>query len=229
MQLGTPTAGGNVAVQYNITGGGSVWSSGIINSDSDKFKIEPNTSLGDASTGLTITTSGLFGINNQSPGASLDMDNTTDGIALSSGNTANRPASALRWIRYNSNMSGLETRIASGSSWHVLNSSKPVNLTAGTALGTAPTITINNGTEMAYTVSLTVGTAPTANAVIFTRTFPDTWSVAPTVVFSAANQVTASEITKFYVDTQTTGQYTIRVNGTLSTPQTYKLNIILRN
>lgn len=125
-------------------------------------------------------------------------------------------------------MSGLETRTAS-STWHVLNSSQSVLLGAGLGLGTSPTITINNGTEMSYTVSLTVGTAPTANAVIFTRTFPNTWSVAPTVVFSAANQVTASEITKFYVDTQTTGQYTIRVNGTLSTPQTYKLNIILRN
>jgi hypothetical protein len=229
LQLGATSGGtGDAVVQYNITGGGSTWIEGVDNSDTDKFKIQPTSSLGGVSTGLTITTGGLFGINNQSPGASIDMDNTTDGIALSSGNTANRPASGLRWLRYNSSMFGLETKTTTGG-WHVLNSSQSVNLGAGTALGTAPTITINNGTEMAYTVSLTVGTAPVANAVIYTRTFPSTWSVAPTVVFSAANQVTASEITKFYVDTQTTGQYTIRVNGTLSTPQTYKLNVIVRN
>jgi hypothetical protein len=229
LQLGATSGGtGDAVVQYNITGGGATWSEGVDNSDSDKFKIQPTSSLGGVSTGLTITTGGLFGINNQSPGASIDMDATTDGIALSSGNTANRPATGLRWLRYNSNMAGLETRTAS-SNWHVLNSSNSVTLVAGGALGSSPTITVNNGSEMAYTVSLTVGTAPVANAVIYTRTFPNTWSVAPTIVFSAANQVTASEITKFYVDTQTTGQYTIRVNGTLSTPQTYKLNVIIRN
>jgi hypothetical protein len=125
-------------------------------------------------------------------------------------------------------MAGLETRTAS-SDWHVLNSSQSVLLGAGLGLGSTPTITVNNGAEMAYTVSLFVGAAPTANAVIYTRTFPNTWSVAPTVVFSAANQVTASEITKFYVDAQTTGSYTIRANGTLTAGQTYKLNVIIRN
>jgi hypothetical protein len=228
LQLGATSGGtGDPVVQYNITGGGNVWVGGIDNSDADKFKIQPTSAIGSTATGLTITTGGLVGINNQSPGASIDMDNTTDGIALSSGNTANRPTSGLRWLRYNSSMSGLETRTASAN-WHVLNSSQSVALGAGLALGTTPTITIT-GAEMAYSVTLLIGTAPTANAVIYTRTFPNAWSVAPTVVFSAANQLTASEITKFYVDTQTTGSYTIRANGTLTAGQTYKLNVIIRN
>lgn len=229
LQVNTASAGGDPAVQYNLVGAATKWIHGIDNSsEGNSFKLQPFAQLGDGATGLTITTAGLFGINKEAPGASIDMDATTDGIALSSGNTANRPASSLRWLRYNSSMLGLETRTASAN-WHVLNSSQSVSLAAGGALGSAPTITINGGTEMAYTVSLRAGTSPTANAVIYTRTFPNTWSVAPTVVFSAANQLTASEITKFYVDTQTTGSYTIRANGTLTAGQTYKLNVIIRN
>lgn len=229
LQVNTASAGGDPAVQYNLVGAATKWIHGIDNSsEGNSFKLQPFAQLGGGATGLTITTDGKFGINKEGPGASIDMDATTDGIALSSGNTANRPASSLRWLRYNSSMSGLETRTASAN-WHVLNSSQSVSLTAGAALGTAPTITINNGTEMAYTVSLTVGTAPTANAVIFTRTFPNTWSVAPTPMVFQANQLTASEYNKFYVDTQTTGQYTIRANGTLTAGQTYKLNIQVRN
>jgi hypothetical protein len=229
LQVNTAAVGGDPAVQYNLVGATTKWIHGIDNSsEGNSFKLQPFAQLGGGATGLTITTGGLFGINNESPGASIDMDLTTDGIALSSGNTANRPATGLRWLRYNSNMAGLETRTAS-SDWHVLNSSQSVLLGAGLGLGSTPTITVNNGAEMAYTVSLFVGAAPTANAVIYTRTFPNTWSVAPTVVFSAANQVTASEITKFYVDAQTTGSYTIRANGTLTAGQTYKLNVIIRN
>jgi hypothetical protein len=229
LQVNTAAAGGDPAVQYNLVGATTKWIHGIDNSsEGNSFKLQPFAQLGGGATGLSITTDGKFGINKEAPLASIDMDNTTDGIALSSGNTANRPTSALRWLRYNSSMFGLETRTASAN-WHVINSSQSVSLTAGGALGTTPTITVNNGAEMAYTVTLLVGTAPTANAVIYTRTFPSTWSVAPTVVFSAANQLTASEITKFYVDTQTTGSYTIRANGTLTAGQTYKLNVIIRN
>jgi hypothetical protein len=229
LQVNTAAAGGDPAVQYNLVGATTKWIHGIDNSsEGNSFKLQPFAQLGGGSTGLSITTDGKFGINKEAPLASIDMDNTTDGIALSSGNTGNRPTSALRWLRYNSSMFGLETRTASAN-WHVLNSSQSVSLTAGGALGTTPTITVNSGAEMAYTVTLLVGTAPTANAVIYTRTFPNTWSVAPTVVFSAANQLTASEITKFYVDTQTTGSYTIRANGTLTAGQTYKLNVIIRN
>ncbi|MGK3945966.1 hypothetical protein ABK046_47415, partial [Streptomyces caeruleatus] len=86
------------------------WIHGIDNSsEGNSFKLQPFAQLGDGATGLTITTDGKFGINNQSPLASIDMDLTTDGIALSSGNTANRPISGLRWLLYNSSMSGLET------------------------------------------------------------------------------------------------------------------------
>jgi hypothetical protein len=229
LQVNTAAAGGDPAVQYNLVGATTKWIHGIDNSsEGNSFKLQPFAQLGDGATGLSITTDGKFGINKEAPLASIDMDNTTDGIALSSGNTGNRPTSALRWLRYNSSMFGLETRTASAN-WHVLNSSQSVSLTAGGALGSTPIITVNNGAEMAYAVTLLVGTAPTANAVIYTRTFPNTWSVAPTVVFSAANQLTASEITKFYVDTQTTGSYTIRANGTLTAGQTYKLNVIIRN
>jgi hypothetical protein len=218
-------------MQYNLTGGSTSWVQGIDNSDGDKFKIQPFTGVGDGDAGLTITTAGLFGINKQTPLTTLDISNATDGIAIPTGTSAERPVSALQIIRYNSQLQGLEVK--NSGNWHLLNSQNLVNstgsLTPGSALGTTPTITINGGHESAYTISLTVGTAPVANAIIYTRTFPSTWSSAPRPVFSAANALAASEITKFYVDSSTSGSYVIRANGTLTAGGLYRLNVLVHN
>jgi hypothetical protein len=229
LQLGATSGGtGDPVVQYNITGGGNVWVGGIDNSDADKFKIQPTTSIGSTTTGVTVTTAGLVGINQDAPLVSLQVAGT-DGIAVPTGTSAQRPVSALQIIRYNSQLQGLEVK--NSGNWHLLNSQNLVNstgsLTPGLALGTTPTVTINGGHESAYT--LTVGTAPVANEIIYTRTFPSTWSSAPRPVFSAANALAASEITKFYVDSSTSGSYVIRANGTLTAGGLYRLNVLVHN
>jgi hypothetical protein len=231
LQLGATSGGtGDPVVQYNITGGGNVWVGGIDNSDADKFKIQPTTSIGSTTTGVTVTTAGLVGINQDAPLVSLQVAGT-DGIAVPTGTSAQRPVSALQIIRYNSQLQGLEVK--NSGNWHLLNSQNLVNstgsLTPGLALGTTPTVTINGGHESAYTISLTVGTAPVANEIIYTRTFPSTWSSAPRPVFSAANALAASEITKFYVDSSTSGSYVIRANGTLTAGGLYRLNVLVHN
>ena len=231
LQLGATSDGtGDPVVQYNITGGGNVWVGGIDNSDADKFKIQPTTSIGSTTTGVTVTTAGLVGINQDAPLVSLQVAGT-DGIAVPTGTSAQRPVSALQIIRYNSQLQGLEVK--NSGNWHLLNSQNLVNstgsLTPGLALGTTPTVTINGGHESAYTISLTVGTAPVANEIIYTRTFPSTWSSAPRPVFSAANALAASEITKFYVDSSTSGSYVIRANGTLTAGGLYRLNVLVHN
>jgi len=231
LQINTTAAGGDPVVQYNLTGGSSNWIHGIDNSDGDKFKLQPFTSVGDGDAGLTITTAGLFGINNQSPLTTLDISNATDGISIPVGTSAQRPIVSDPVIRYNSELQGLEVK--NSGNWHLLNSQNSLSLTgsnvAGPSLGTSPTLTINGGFETAYTITLTVGSAPAANGIIYTRNFPFLWSSAPRAVFSAANAITASEITKFYVGTTNGTSYTINANGTLTAGAVYKLNVVVQN
>jgi len=230
-QINTTAAGGDPVVQYNLTGGSTNWIHGIDNSDGDKFKLQPFTSVGDGDAGLTITTAGLFGINNQSPLTTLDISNATDGISIPVGTSAQRPVVSDPIIRYNSELQGLEVK--NSGNWHLLNSQNSLSLTgsnvAGPSLGTSPTLTINGGFETAYTITLTVGSAPAANGIIYTRNFPFLWSSAPRAVFSAANAITASEITKFYVGTTNGTSYTINANGTLTAGAVYKLNVLVQN
>ena len=56
-----------------------IWSAGVDNSDSDKFKIGESGTVGTA-THLTIASSGNVGIGTTSPGAALEVDGTTSGI-----------------------------------------------------------------------------------------------------------------------------------------------------
>jgi hypothetical protein len=226
LQLNSASAGGSPFVQYNIVGGSANWTQGVDNADLKNFKLRPNADWS-GTTGLTVTTAGLFGINKGVPAVSLDISGT-DAVAIPKGTSAQRPLGSLGYMRYNTDLGGVEVRNGT-TNWHLLNSVNNVTLTAGLALGTLPTITVNGGFETAYTVTLTVGTAPVANEIIFTRTFPSTWSSAPRPVFSAANVLTASEITKFYVDTSTSGTYTIKANGTLTSGGVYKLNVVVQN
>ena len=227
LQVNTTAAGGDPVVQYNLTGGSANWVHGIDNSDADKFKIQPYSMPGVGSAGITITTAGLVGINQEIPAVALDISTATNGIAIPNGTTAQRPVASVPIIRYNSETQGLEVK--NSGNWHLLNSQVVPSLVAGSGLGTSAVLTVNGGFETAYTVSMTVGTAPTANGVIYTRNFPFTWSSAPRAVFSAANALTASEITKFYIETTNSSQYTIRANGTLTTGSTYRLNVLVKN
>ena len=68
------TAGGDASTQYEATGG-SVWVSGLDNSDSDKFKISQN-ELGDVDR-LTIDTGGNIGIGTASPSSNLHIYDST--------------------------------------------------------------------------------------------------------------------------------------------------------
>ena len=57
------------------------WATGVDQADSNKFRIEPNTTLGGA-TGLTITTAGDFGIGTTSPSVPLEVQSNSGGTGI---------------------------------------------------------------------------------------------------------------------------------------------------
>ncbi len=76
------TSGGDAKVTF--TGPSvSAWGIGLDNSDSDKFKISPSITLGTTDY-LTITTAGLFGINNSSPLATFDIRSISGTLPIAS-------------------------------------------------------------------------------------------------------------------------------------------------
>ena len=74
------------------------WSAGVDQADSNKFRIEPSTTLG-AATGLTITTAGNFGIGATGPGYALDVASadTTAGNALRLRQNATAAAAGIQF------------------------------------------------------------------------------------------------------------------------------------
>lgn len=175
---------------------------------------------------------GKIGIGNTAPVVSMDFDGTTDGIVVPSGSTAQRPTIlgnlVARNLRYLGAF-GLEVSDNSNR-YHLLSSGTTPSYVMGAAAGTGGGAAAGTGgNELSSLVTITVGTAPTAGGVIFARTFASVMTHAPTVVFSAGNSLTASEITKFYALATTSG-YTLYSNATLQVgANNYVLNIQVRN
>ena len=66
------TSTGDAAIRYNISGV-SNWTSGVDNSDDDKFKISPGSALSTAPV-ITLLSSGTLGVNTATPSSSYTLD-----------------------------------------------------------------------------------------------------------------------------------------------------------
>lgn len=100
---------------------------------------------------------------------------------------------------------------------HLVTAGTAPTFTAGTAAGTAPTVTIT-GNDIAGVVNVTTGTAPTGTPVV-TVTFNTAYKAAPkAVILTPASSAAAalSGLTMVYVDptNTTTAHYIITVGGT---------------
>ena len=84
-------------------------------------------------------------------------------------------------------------------------------ISAGPGVGT-PTVLTVTGTDTSGTISVTTGTA-VGNATIVNIVFTSPYTTAPRVVFSAANEISATHISRVHADSTTSG-----LSLTCSTP-----------
>ena len=218
------TAGANAWV-YD---GNTIGSNKRIGSN-DAFAVAIETNNTDR---MYFDNAGKIGIGNTAPEVTMDFDGTTDGIVLPSGSAAQRPTILGNFVTRNLRYLGaFGLEISDNSNrYHLLSSGTTPSYVVGAAAGTGGGAAAGTGgNELSSLVTITVGTAPTAGGVVFTRTFASVMTHAPTVVFSAGNSLTASEITKFYALATTSG-YTLYSNATLQVgTNNYVLNIQVRN
>ena len=239
IQVGGTNAGDPV-IQWQVPGtGGTTWSAGIDNSDSDKFRIIDASSPSGSGQGITINTSGKFGINNPDPFTCLDLDGNTDGILMASGTTAQRPTSGAvltsRVLRHNSNWQGLEYQTISNDVQQLTCTVSPVvaQLTwyggAGTTAATSVSFNTDSN-QLNYEIVFTTTSSPSANSDVFKFTFNQTGILPNRVgrVFITPRSFTAASTSiQWYVSAQNEGDYTIAIAGTLAATTIYRLNIMV--
>lgn len=95
------------------------------------------------------------------------------------------------------------------------------NITFGTGAGTGPTLNSQSGPDNWLYISFTTGTAPVADGIVFTGTFPTAWPNACYPTFSAHNKAAAD--TKWHTASALAGSFQLRVSGTLTASTNYQL------
>jgi hypothetical protein len=100
------------------------------------------------------------------------------------------------------------------------------SIVAGPGAGTGPTVSVT-GKANAGTITVTTGTAPSANAVIATITYPASYSTASFPVFSWAGINASSTLSDIWIS-GSTGSFTLNVKATnLTATTTYVWNFIV--
>lgn len=92
------------------------------------------------------------------------------------------------------------------------------NIAFGFGAGTGPSLQNIIGGYNGLRITFTTGTAPTADGIVFTATFPVAWPGGPVhPVFSARNKSAAANIAGFHIDDAATDatKFVLRANGSL--------------
>ena len=227
IQVGGASAG-DPFIQY-IVSGVTTWAAGVDNSDSDAFKIANSSTVGTVGTDLLIIgTDGRVSIGGTALLALVDLTiDGTGGIRVPSGTSAQRPTITNTIIRNNTAFGGLEFKNPFGQ-WHRIYGSNPTGtITPGPGAGTSPTINAV-GTDRAFKLNITTGSAPTLNGEILTINFGTAFDILPYIALTAYNAVTATDYNKFYIDFNSVGGFSIKANGTLTAFTTYVLSVVVQ-
>ncbi len=96
----------------------------------------------------------------------------------------------------------------------------------GAGLGTGGAINAISGSNNGFYITFTCGTAPTANAALFTVTFQTSFTTEHYPVFVHGNKATADEFNKFIFDGFAPGTIKMKSNGTLTENASYRLHFL---
>lgn len=157
------------------------------------------------------------------PQVTLDVQTATDSIAIPTGTTAQRPAVNAS-VRMNSDFGGMEVR--ESGIWKRVTSRTTPTITAGAALGTSPTVSVDSGNDLCHQVTITPGTSPTTGN-LFTVNFATALDPASFtfVVFSPASD---SAIGVGRLNSAGNTAYTISTPVALMTGTPYTFHIMVK-
>ncbi len=169
---------------------------------------------------IRILPDGKIGITTSIPAVTVDLGESTDGIALNGGTIAQR-VTYPRTLRFNTSFNGAEIANQDGL-YMPINGSGGITTTTGTATaGTGQLISITRSDITGVNVSVRCGNAPTANGVILTLTWAaSTFNRAPTFTIMPGGQQSAG--LQFWTS-YGTNAVNIHVGGTLVNGLTYPL------
>ena len=164
-----------------------------------------------------------IGILTTSPALTLDAIAATDGFGLPTGTTAQR-TSVNSSLRENSTVGGLEVREA--GAWKRLTSGNAPTITAGAALGTSPTVSVDSGNDLCHQITITPGTSPTTGALC-TVTFAQSLDpgIFTFVVFSPASD---SAIGVGRLSSAGNTAYTLSTPTALTTGTAYTFHVMVK-
>lgn len=195
------SSAGDPFIQYTVTGVITT-SVGIDNSDGDKFKISPN-----------VSTPG-FTLNN-------GICVTNDAVARV-GINKDAPLHPL-------DVDGVARAVQFRNTGNLWSSS---NIVFGTGAGTGPTISSISGGNNGFQINFTTGsTGMTANAIIFTATYPNAFGTLSYVVKDGLGTPGGAnynnEAAKFNIDSSGATTFVLKANGTLTAGTNYAITFII--
>lgn len=217
------TETGNTIIM-GINGGQDAWiyggnSPGTIRSigtnDANALDIETN-----GVRRIRILPDGKIGISTTIPAVTVDLGESTDGMALNGGTIGQR-VTYPRTLRFNTSFNGAEIANQDGL-YMPINGSGGITTTTGTATGgTGQLISVTRSDITGVNVSVRCGNAPTANGIILTLTWAgSTFNRAPTFTIMPGGQQSAG--LQFWTS-YATNAVNIHVGGTLVNGLTYPL------
>jgi len=196
------TSAGDPYIQFQIPGAGGVtYSVGVDNTDSDKFKISP----GQTSVGQT---------------ANKGIAITTD-AATRVGINKDAPLHPL-------DVDGVARAVQWRNTGNVWSSG---DISFGSGAGTGPTLNSIGGTNNGFQITFTTGTSPTANANIFTATYPTSFGTSSYPVPGPRNDPGGNnyldEYQKFNISSAGAASFTMKANGTLTASTQYSISFVI--
>ena len=222
-----PVANGGTGVTTS-TGSGSVVLSTSPSISSASFSGTTSVTYINASQGITISGAATLGASTKGI-LSFETPNYRFYIGDGTGYSyrLSKRVSSTTTDLFTFNDTGAASFSGALSVPHIVGNSTAPSITAGASAGTSPTVSVT-GTDLAFSITITTGTSPTASGVIATVTFNTAYGSAPKKHVTPTNVAAASlSGASMVYPTSTTTTFVLNANTTaLAASTTYTFDVI---